>query len=279
MQKISSYLYPNRIEVIADVALNPTTCPVEWKIVYQKPIKIYKGVDNVVELEIKNADQKRIDVFGKSIKFVLMDQTNREIETYDAAVVDDGSTACVKGLARITLPEADLADLDPQHLKFSSYIVNDDSTKTLLYGDTKYGAQGFIDLLDGIVPSAREVKRFENFQQETNYAGRTEEDRTVTFYSSAVPVKFYEAVPTVSATVTVTLTDFVGTLGIQGTKKEIIGHESFLNPAYNSTYVFDQNDISGTATRTYTIDTTDLAYIRVYYIKTSGTVDFFTVAS
>ena len=67
MQKISSYLYPNRIEVIANVALDPDTCPVEWKIVYQKPIKIYKGVDNVIELEVKNSDQKRIDLFGKNV--------------------------------------------------------------------------------------------------------------------------------------------------------------------------------------------------------------------
>lgn len=279
MQKISSYLYPNRIEVIADVALDPSTCPVEWKIVYQKPIKIYKGVDNVLELEVKNADQKRVDIFGKSVKFVLMDQTSKEIETYDATIVDDGSTACVKGVARISIPEADLTDLDPQHLKFTSYILNNDSTKTLLYGDTKYGAQGFVDLLDGVIPSSREVKRYDTFQPETNYNGRTVEDRTVTFYSSAVPVKFYEAVPTTSTTIVVTLTNFVGTLGIQGTKKESLGHEAFLSPAYNSTNTFTQGDISGTATRTYTIDTTDLTYLRVYYIKTTGTVDFFTVAS
>jgi len=171
MQKISSYLYPNRIEVIANVALDPDTCPVEWKIVYQKPIKIYKGVDNVIELEVKNSDQKRIDLFGKNVKFVLMDQTSREIETYDATVVDDGSTLCVKGVARITIPETDLTNLDPQHLKFTSYILNGDNTKTLLYGDTKYGAQSFVDLLDGVIPKTRELRRYDDFQQETNYNG------------------------------------------------------------------------------------------------------------
>jgi hypothetical protein len=276
MQKISSYLYPNRIEVIADVALDPSTCPVEWKIVYQKPIKIYKGVDNVIELEVKNADQKRIDIFGKTVKFVLMDQTNREIETYDAAVVDDGSTVCVKGVARIRIPEADLAELDPQHLKFTSYILNDDNTKTLLYGDTKYGAQSFVDLLDGVVPKTRDIRKFDTFQQETNYNGRTFEDRTVTYYSSAVPVKFYEAIPTTTANVTVYVTDFVGTIKIQATKKEIVGHEAFLNTdvqtiefttARNTPVVFSD------------IDTTDITYLRVAYISSAGTVDYFNVAS
>lgn len=276
MQKISSYLYSNRIEVIADVALDPATCPVEWKIVYQKPIKIYKGVDNVIELEIKNSDQKRLDIFGKAVKFVLMDQSSREIETYDAIVVDDSSTACIKGVARISIPETDLDDLDPQHLKFTSYILNNDNTKTLLYGDTKYGAQGYVDLLDGVIPKTRDVRRFDTFQQETNYAGRTEADRTVTYYSSAVPVKFYEAVPTTSADVTVYVTDFVGTIKIQATKKDVVGHEAFLNT--------DAQTIEFTTARntpvTFTdIDVTDITYLRVGYIKTAGTVDYFTVAS
>lgn len=276
MQKISSYLYSNRIEVIANVALDPSTCPVEWKIVYQKPIKIYKGVDNVIELEVKNADQKRIDIFGKAVKFVLMDQTSREIETYDATVVDDGSTDCVKGVARITLPEADLATLDPQHLKFTSYILNGDNTKTLLYGDTKYGAQGFIDLLDGIIPTTREIRRYDTFQQETNYNGRTFEERTVTYYSSAVPVKFYEAIPTTTADIVVYVTGFIGTIKIQATKKEIVGHESFLNTTVQTV---EYTTARNTPVVFSDIDTTDITYLRVCYIKTAGTVDYFTVAS
>ncbi len=276
MQKISSYLYPNRIEVIADVALDPATCPVEWKIVYQKPIKIYKGVDNVLELEVKNADQKRVDIFGKTVKFVIMDQASREIETYNATVVDDGSTACVKGVARITIPEADISTLDPQHLKFTSYILNNDNTKTLLYGDTKYGAQGFIDLLDGIVPTARQIRTFDTFQPETNYNGRTFEERTVTYYSSAVPVKFYEAVPTTQADISVYVTGFVGTIKVQATKKESLGHEAFLDTVVQ-TQVF--TSARSTPVVFSDIDTTDITYLRVCYIKTAGTVDYFTVAT
>jgi len=53
MQKISSYLYSNRIQLMADVIVLDSAYPVEWKIVYQRPIKIYKGVDNVIELDVK----------------------------------------------------------------------------------------------------------------------------------------------------------------------------------------------------------------------------------
>jgi hypothetical protein len=255
------------------------TYPVEWKIVYQRPVKIYKGVDNVIELDVKNADQKRIDIFGKTIKFVVMDQTDKEINTYTATVLDDGSTVGVKGLAKVTIAESDLTALDPQYLKYSVYMLNSDTTKTLMYGDASFGGHGTLEVLSGITPKTRPTQTYDDFQQETNYQGLTYAERIITHYSSAIPVKFYEAEPTTSTEITVTLTDFVGTVGIQGTKKATIGHEAFKNPSFNTTQVFDEGDITGTDTVTFTVDTTNLTYLRVTYIKTTGTVDFFTVIS
>jgi hypothetical protein len=253
---------------------------VEWKIVYQRPVKIYKGVDNVIELDVKNADQKRIDIFGKTIKFVVMDQTDKEINTYTATVLDDGSTTpALKGLAKVTIAEGDLTALDPQYLKYSVYMLNSDTTKTLMYGDASFGGHGTLEVLSGITPKVRPTQTYDDFQQETNYQGLTFAERIITYYSSAIPVKFYEAEPTTSAEITVTLTDFVGTVGIQGTKKATIGHEAFKDAPFNTTQVFDEGDITGTETVTFTVDTTNLTYLRVTYIKTTGTVDFFTVIS
>lgn len=280
MQKISSYLYSNRVQLLADVVALDAAYPVEWKIVYQRPVKIYKGVDNVITLDVKNADQKRINIFGKTIKVVVMDQAEKEINTYTATVLDDGSTVdALTGIATVTISESDLDNLQPQFLKFSVYMVNSDTTKTLLYGDSKYGSHGTIELLGGVIPKSRPVQTYDDFQQETNYQGLTFQERIITFYSSAIPVKFYEAEPTTSAEITITLTDFVGTIGIQGTKKATIGHETFLNAPFNTTQVFDEGDITGTDTVTFTVDTTNLTYLRVKYIKTTGTVDFFTVIS
>ena len=280
MQKISSYLYSNRIQLIADVTALDATYPVEWKIVYQRPVKIYKGVDNVIELDVKNADQKRIDIFGKTIKFVVMDQTDKEINTYTATVLDDGSTTpALKGLAKVTIAEGDLTALDPQYLKYSVYMLNSDTTKTLMYGDASFGGHGTLEVLSGITPKVRPTQTYDDFQQETNYQGLTFAERIITYYSSAIPVKFYEAEPTTSAEITVTLTDFVGTVGVQGTKKATIGHETFKDAPFNITQVFDEGDITGTETVTFTVDTTNLTYLRVTYIKTTGTVDFFTVIS
>lgn len=277
MQKISSYLYSNRIQLIADLAALDTDYPVEWKIVYQRPVKIYKGVDNVIELDVKNADQKRINILGKTIKFVVMDQTDKEINTYNAVPMDDGSTlGSHKGIATLTIPEADLTGLDPQYLKYSVYQINADTTKTLLYGDTRFGGHGTIQLLESIIPKTRPVQHYDDFQQETNYNGATMQDWVITYHSSAIPTKFYEAEPTTSVDVSISVTDFTGTITIEGTKHPTIGHEVFLNgditsqtfsTARNTPVLFDN------------IDTTNYTYIRVKYIKTAGTVDSFTVIS
>ena len=58
MQKIQSYLYPNRIILLADLAGST----VENTIVYAKTVKIYNGIDNTIQFDIQNADQKRIDL-------------------------------------------------------------------------------------------------------------------------------------------------------------------------------------------------------------------------
>ena len=44
MQKLSSYLYPNRIELLADLA----GFSVEYTNVYQRNVKIYNGIDNKI---------------------------------------------------------------------------------------------------------------------------------------------------------------------------------------------------------------------------------------
>ena len=281
MQKISSYLYSNRVQLLADVVALDAAYPVEWKIVYQRPVKIYKGVDNVITLDVKNADQKRINIFGKTIRVVVMDQTEKEINTYTATVLDDGSTVdALTGIATVTISESDLANLQPQFLKFSVYMVNSDTTKTLLYGDSKYGSHGAIELLGGVMPKSRPVQTYDDFQQNTNYQGLAVSERIVTYYSSAIPVKFYEGEATTSVTVEVALTNFVGTVSVEATKSPVIGNEAFLSPAFVVSRIYDEAHMSSdTEIATFVIDVTDYTYIRVKYTNSAGSVDSFQVIS
>ena len=124
MQKISSYLYSNRISVVADLASYPT----EWKIVYQRRIKLFKGFRNVIEFDVRNADQKKIDILNFNIKMLVLDNFNTEVMIKDVTPVLSSP-----GLATATIDAADISYLKPQFLKFTLYILNNDGSKTLMY--------------------------------------------------------------------------------------------------------------------------------------------------
>lgn len=178
MQKISSYLYPNRINVVADLALFPT----RWNIVYQNKIKIYQGVDNVLTIDVKNADQKRIDISEMDLRMIITDLNSLLIA--DVAVVATATT----GLALATITETELADLAPQFLTFSVYIVNEDETKTVLYADTYFGAKGTMELVGTImdlVTPARYISRFAPIPDSGFSRLAT---RDVNWYSDAVEI-------------------------------------------------------------------------------------------
>ncbi len=173
MQKISSYLYSNKVVINLDLAASL----VEWRIVYQRKLKIYKGFDNVIELDIKNSDQKRINVSDKTLKCVLMDTFGQEI--YTATIVHSATP----GLATFTVPAENISVLDPQFLRYTIYIENDNLTKTPIYGDTQFGVTGMMDLIANALPQTLAPKVIKTF----TYLHDTVTD-VQTFYSEAAEV-------------------------------------------------------------------------------------------
>lgn len=143
MQKISSYIYPNRIQSVSDTGYFST----EWRIMYQRTIKIYQGIDNVIEFDIKNGQQRRINVSGLNMKMVIMDELSEELGTVDVTPLPNSF-----GFARCTIPASMLSLVAPQYLKYSVYILNTDGTKSPVYGDDQYGMIGKIQLIGGAVP-------------------------------------------------------------------------------------------------------------------------------
>ena len=58
MQLTPRYLSTNKAIVIADLANNIT----EYRPVYRRTLEVYKGIDNVLTFEIKNPDQKPLNL-------------------------------------------------------------------------------------------------------------------------------------------------------------------------------------------------------------------------
>ncbi|NBP56441.1 hypothetical protein EBU71_07895 [bacterium] len=266
MQKIQVYLYPNRITVLTNLDENLTNT--EWRIVYQRQVKIYKGIDNIIEIEIKNNDQKPVSIGTNQIKLVLMDQTRHNINTYIGTSLEDSTHV---GIARITIPSIDLNNLDPQFLKFVVYQDQPSGPDILTYTDSQFGAVGSIQLLDGINTISNTITKYDRWTTETNYQGSRWESRKIYTISESINLMDYRSNPAQEVILKIKLKDFYGTLYIEGTNVEVIGNEAFRNAA--KLLEFTWEGYNGIWT-TSPISIQDLAYLRVKYTKTAGSVDY-----
>ena len=273
MQRIPVYLYPNRITVISNLdesSANNT----EWRIVYQRNVKIYKGIDNVIEIELKNNDQKRVEIGLGSLKLTLMDQHHNLINTYTAISLEDSTQV---GLAKITIPSIDLEDLNPQFLKFAVTRVNAIFEESLTYSDSQFGALGTIELKPLIKTSTQTVTKYNRFTQETNYQGSRFEERKIYHYSEAVPIDTNRAVPVTTMTINAYVNDFLGEIYVQGTEQEVIGNEAFKTPKLLFQQFYSDPPQNGIISIP-NLDVTDLTYIRVKYrVTSSGSFDYIKV--
>lgn len=213
MQKISSYLYPNRINVVADIAV----FPVRWNIVYQNRVKIYQGVDNVLTIDVKNAEQKRIDISDMQLEMCITDINNRLLTT--ASLIATTTT----GLATVTVPASSLASTSPQFLNFAIYRINEDQTKTLLYADTQFSAQGNMVLIGNAIPTATPARYITRWLSKTNDS--VPPPWITTWYSDAVEItqpNFLQDPAFDSVDFTFLFTSLAGTVTVEFTKDPVI---------------------------------------------------------
>lgn len=142
MQLVPRYLVQNRIEI----AVNDAGFVTEYKPVYQRQIKIYRGIDNIVQFKLLNADQKPINTNLYTPKFVAFDENNVLVFEKDGEVLSDGSSN-VKGLFQVTITENDLLNLKQQYISYNVYLLDSNNAKTLTYTDSHFDNRGniFID--------------------------------------------------------------------------------------------------------------------------------------
>jgi len=140
MQLIPRYLVNNRITIIANEAGFIT----EYRPVYQRQIKVYKGIDNTLQFRLLNADQKPIDVSSYTPKFVAFDESNQMVIEHNATQIYNDDSAATRGLFEVTISENDLLNIKSQYLKYNVYLVDSNNGKTLTYADSHFGGCGTI---------------------------------------------------------------------------------------------------------------------------------------
>jgi hypothetical protein len=254
MQKVQSYLYPNRHIVIADLA----GFTVENTIVYAKTVKIYKGVDNVIQFDIQNADQKRLDLITtpliSGIQMNIMDIAGNALPSSPYDVVPHTT---IKGIGIVTIPMMDLDDISHQKLQYSLTATDTSGNHIPLYTDSRFSAVGTIDIVGSAMPTVQEDKIYDRFSGEINYMGN------VIYHTSVVATKSYRAIQQSQIRFVVYYTNFAGTLYIEGTEDSTISVDSFKHSEKMQTINLTQRTTGST---TFVVDIGDFNNLRVSWL-------------
>jgi len=212
MQLVPRYLVKNKINIISDDAGLLT----EYRPVYQRTIKISRGVDNLIQFKLLNADQKPVTI-TQTPMFVAFDENKRQIFEKECEILDDGSTRNTLGVFTVKITDADLLDLPQQYLKYNVYLLDNTGNRSITYANTAFESAGviYVDSMSypGPVPNYF-IDRF--YQVESAWiAGGTGSDSINVVSETANTNAMHTAV--------IYPNNYQGTLTIQGTLDGSIG--------------------------------------------------------
>lgn len=157
MQFTPRYLVNNRINIIANVAGLVT----EYRPVYQRQLQVYKGIDNVLQFRLLNADQKPIDVSAYTPKFVAFDENKNLLIERNCTLVPGDDSAALRGLFTVTITENDLLNVKDQFLSYNIYLVDVNNTKVLTYADSHFGNGSIIKVSSEAFPAPASSKEIQ----------------------------------------------------------------------------------------------------------------------
>jgi len=161
MQLTPRYLVSNRITIVANLAGFVT----EYRPVYSRQVKVYKGIDNVLQFRLLNADQRPVDTAGYIPKFVAIDDNNMLAIEKDGVIQDDESSS-IRGLFTVTLTENDLMQFEQQYLKYNIYLEDAAQQNILTYSHSNFDNNATIFIDTGAFPNPKPSLSLSEFRQE-----------------------------------------------------------------------------------------------------------------
>jgi hypothetical protein len=141
MITVKAYLYTNIIEV---QVIDPTIFTKRNTIMYSRPIKVYQGIDNQIQVVTMNQDQKPVDLTGLTMQAAIQDPTNQvTIKAFAVTWTD-----ITKGLGNCVLDKATLNSLENRFYKLTFSTTNATTgTTSLVYVDDNYGVPLDLEIL------------------------------------------------------------------------------------------------------------------------------------
>jgi hypothetical protein len=141
MITVKAYIYPNTAEI---QVFDPTIFTTRNRQVYSRPIKVYQGIDNPVQVIMRNQDQKNVNLTGYTVQASIQDPTNQvTIETYAVTFAN-----VAIGQGTFTIDRGTINTLENRFYKLTfKTIKTSDSTEQPIYIDDNYGVPLDLEIL------------------------------------------------------------------------------------------------------------------------------------
>lgn len=141
MKTVKAYLYPIILEVqIPD----PEIFNLRKRVVYARPIKVYQGIDNPVQIVVSNQDNKPYDLTGYSLILDIQDTVNQTVIQSYTVEFDD----VTRGRGLVVFDRATLDQLDRRYYKITLKKVNLETEQAEpVYIDDNYGVPLDLEVL------------------------------------------------------------------------------------------------------------------------------------
>lgn len=225
MQLSSVYLLSNKIDVFTNALASWQT--ERYNRVYNRNLKIYRSVDNRIDIQVRNSDQKAQSVVGSTLVFNLISREDKNlILSKDCITVD-----ATKGRVYVNLTRSELEGLEKGFYAYSVVsesrtTVDTDSTtseytvsnRKALYIDSQYGVISPIEVSGDVLGDTTQTLVINKFDY-VNPATLGEADPDY-YISSIVDTKGENETPQSLHTFQFNFSNYIGEVTIQASLNE-----------------------------------------------------------
>lgn len=191
-----NYFIPRQTVVLYSGASNR-----RYQTVYSRNLKIHKGVDNKLQFQFLNQDQKPVNITGKTLTCRLMSYDGSEVLLQKALT----PLLPLTGIATLDVTMNETLSIDSA-LCYYSLTIPDSTFEFPVFVDDNSGGRGVIEVLDSTFP-----KYVKSTSLGLMPHSQPTSELPVTYYSETFVSRDAD-----KYTVQIGYTDFIGTSKIQG---------------------------------------------------------------
>lgn len=141
MQKLDGYLETQYLRVLYSP---DTSVEHRNRIVYARPLKLYRGITNTLQLRLLNVDQKAVDITDKIFVFNIIERSTQVVIKNKTGVVSNAT----QGKVDFEFTDSDLRNADAGYYVYSVHELQSDGSKTIVFSNDNFDADGELRIYD-----------------------------------------------------------------------------------------------------------------------------------